>query len=622
MRRNKSGLVSDSVIAGAFFKAADAVVSLVTQSRIFGAVKKAFNFGAAFKQSRLYGFCGKKDSAFPLLLKTRLGFAEKCEKSAPANLLEACYYRFISMPLRTVGVYLASFGFVALLTCLTAFSSGKTDAGEKNFIFSVILIALAVMMLPIKKSVGRCISSSVFLSRFELCPLSPEPFEKSNANLPKGYSSAFFLGLLCGLFSYALESFEIFMFSCSMLGCVIFMNNPEAGLLFTVFAMPFLDTPYILFFVFVTAISFTFKYMRGKRHIKPELSDILLLFAVALIAFAGAFTADGTAHLYDAIKYIFGIILFVLIKNVIRSTKLADSCVSLMLFSAVATAVINLIVFFFDKYGFVFAAAESGGVFSLFSSFGSLGAYCCLMTPLAFSALIGTKRPKYLLLTLLLLLCTAAVGNLYALEATTLALIVVMAFYKRAFLVFLPFFHPAASVLSRILSLVIPGTFVGFAERAYTRLPVFKSALTMLGDHPLFGIGSGAFSDIYPYYAFAGSESAAVADSLLLQIAVSLGGVGLIYCIIVLIQLPQKNLSYLVSDENKDFTIFSYCAGLFGSFVAYIALGLVSYPHSDARVLLLFWACASLGGALVNSTRNDFISSDTVREYRPSCGTN
>lgn len=157
------------------------------------------------------------------------------------------------------------------------------------------------------------------------------------------------------------------------------------------------------------------------------------------------------------------------------------------------------------------------------------------------------------------------------------------------FLLLLLVFLGEASILERIQSVFQP-----LAESSSAmRLAIWHSTLYMIWDHPVFGIGWGAFPAVYPIYDYFMGEGQIVlyhAHNLYLQIAAETGLVGFLLWIsvvgAVLIQL-------LARIRKKD----SLATGVACAIVVILLGGLTDDWLFNPKIACLFWFLIGIGQA-------------------------
>jgi O-antigen ligase len=131
------------------------------------------------------------------------------------------------------------------------------------------------------------------------------------------------------------------------------------------------------------------------------------------------------------------------------------------------------------------------------------------------------------------------------------------------------------------------------------RLNIWIGSVNMLKDTFLYGIGIGteAFSSVYPMYALAGTETAPHTHSLYLQIISETGIFSLITFIILILSFISIVFSYLRYTSQKKARILPI--GCFCGIMAFLVQGLTDYVWYNYRIYLLFWMMLGLSVAII-----------------------
>ncbi len=581
-----------------------------SSSFIVNSVKNNCDFRQSYSKSYTKALSSKLQGLFPKVLKLRLAFAKKCENSVLSGALEGFYYMLLSLPLRTLGIFLLAYSL---------FIPPSTE-----LILKCILVLASLMIIPVKKSIGECLNASKLLCFFymESSKYPIQAHHSSHKAQSKGYSTAFLLGFISGLTAYGLNiSYELLFYIATVILCLVFFNNPETGLLFTIMTLPFLDAKYVLFFEMVTLVSFLAKFFRAKRHIKFDVSDLLILCLTLITLFSALFNSSGVTSFDTALTYFAGFIFYVLVKNIIRSTDLANRCVSIVLYSSAIISVLNLCYAMLSstRYGIllsVFTDAKPGAV-SYFATAMSLGVYLSCIIPIAFSMLINTKRPEYLIITLLNLACIYTSCHTHFLYAAVFAILAVLCFHHKVWLAVIPFFKFICDSILSLLSL-LPVFTVSQQAAGYSGTESgAQSIISIMKDHVIFGTGSGSesFDKMFSYYSSTSSTQALEEIPLYQRIITTVGIFGAFVCVIVIIQLLGKNFAYIISDEPKDTSVWAVSTGSFASCAVFLVGIFLGYPFSDTRILLMFWLVMTIGISCSQSSRNDYIQPFATEFY-------
>ena len=137
------------------------------------------------------------------------------------------------------------------------------------------------------------------------------------------------------------------------------------------------------------------------------------------------------------------------------------------------------------------------------------------------------------------------------------------------------------------------------------RFNIWRGTLGMISDTWLYGIGIGteAFSSIYPRYALAGTEVAPHSHNLYLQITSEMGIFALIIFIAFCLAFIGMSLSTLKNTSVKRLKFI--LLGLFCGTCAFLIQGFTDYVWYNYRIFLLFWAIVGLCSALANICQDE-----------------
>ncbi|MBQ9920995.1 MAG: O-antigen ligase family protein, partial [Clostridia bacterium] len=164
----------------------------------------------------------------------------------------------------------------------------------------------------------------------------------------------------------------------------------------------------------------------------------------------------------------------------------------------------------------------------------------------------------------------------------------------------LPFILPA-SIVSRFMSI---GN-LGDSSTSY-RVSIWRAATDMIGDNFASGIGIGttAFSKVYPSYSLAGIEAAPHSHQLFFQIAIEMGIFALIAFFAIIFILIRKNSSGLIMHSNRNSYTLVSSAALCG-IIAMMVQGLTDYVWYNYRVFGMFWIVMGLCVATLRCADNE-----------------
>lgn len=145
-------------------------------------------------------------------------------------------------------------------------------------------------------------------------------------------------------------------------------------------------------------------------------------------------------------------------------------------------------------------------------------------------------------------------------------------------------------LLERLVSIVNP-----VDTSSALRLALWESSLAMLLDHPLSGIGWGAYWLVYPSYDFFINNSETTiyhAHNMFLHIGAELGFLGLGSFIWLLASLVRLTVVSYRDCRRPD--VCGVTLGLIAAFVALIFNGLTDYVLFNIQLSVLLWAFMGL----------------------------
>jgi putative inorganic carbon (HCO3(-)) transporter len=135
----------------------------------------------------------------------------------------------------------------------------------------------------------------------------------------------------------------------------------------------------------------------------------------------------------------------------------------------------------------------------------------------------------------------------------------------------------------------------------YYRIYTWKGTLKLLAEHFVGGIGVGhsAFSQIYPLYAYVGTEITMHSHNLFLELAVEIGIMGLLIFLIIMFVISQRGfgcIKHHSSDRSVVTAVSASIAGIAGALVH----GMVDHIWYNYRVFFMFWVVAAIACAFAN----------------------
>lgn len=533
----------------------------------------------------------------------------------------------VTMPLRTLGSALFSFGIYAVIIYLLRLFLPVISTVDVSYaIIGIVVCISSIPMLLSKDNIINAIGKSAFLGAVfrDLLGYREESFRRrTNMNKVMG-SLMIFAGMALGILTLVVHPLMIFATVAILVVVSVIFTTPEIGILLALFSIPFFSlfehsASVLGLLILIIIISFTVKLIRGKRVLKFELIDIAILFFGAIIFFSGTISAGGAEGTKEVILTCGLLLGYFLIVNLMRTEVWIKRCIGSLVASGTIVALIGVIQYLFGVVSHKAWLDTSyfydikGRVVSVFDNPNILAVYLVMILPFAMYMLLRTSESRAKILGVIsiasIILCIIFTWSRGAWLAAILCVTVFLLIYSRKtlryiffgclFVPFLPFVLPD-SIIRRFTS-------IGDLADSSTmyRVYTWKGSLRVVGEYLFSGIGYGtsAYQTIYPQYAYAGIESAEHSHSLFLQLIIGTGIIGIVAFAIILILFTQMNLEHI--KDSKDLggrliTTAALCA-----VIAALVFGLFDYTWYNYRIFFLFWAVVAIASACVRVGRDE-----------------
>lgn len=309
------------------FRKKDGTVKATGNSRFFSAIsysKEISGFGSSVMKHPVFSRIGKGLGRF---IKKLL---------------------FTSM--RTYGYFLASFGLISLLLHLAKYYF--QDNPEVQLSTLIISAALAIVGIPlIFIDKPMCIALQDFAVTdyilFEFFSLKRIRNEENTKDIRSIVGAA--VGIVPAVFAFFFPIQYVLATILSLILLVISLISPEFLFTALILAIPYLRLlPYSEFFVaacvVVMLVSFFRKVMIGKRVVLLDLTDVFVLFFVAVIigfGIIGGGTESTEASWYTVLLTLG----YIPAANIIVNRRLADCAANAFIIAAVPTSVYAVVTY-------------------------------------------------------------------------------------------------------------------------------------------------------------------------------------------------------------------------------------------------------------------------------------
>ena len=559
------------------------------------------------------------------------------EKSFYVNSISAMMRYLSRLSLRVLAVFLMSAGFYTFLA-QTLIYLVKNELNTVSIAVSALMILLGLPLLFSGKSLCRAVSESLFAGNIirGLCAFKERDLKYDGE--PTGKKGiAFNLGLPFGILSCVVDPVLIVIAVLGIIAAYMVVSNAEFGYNAIIFMLPFLvvlPRPTIILagLVIFTFFSYLIKLIMGKRYFKVELMDIFVVCFMTVMMLGGIVSYGGTQSVEAASIYTSLILGYFLTVGLVNSKEALKRTVKILGVSMLLVALVGVYQNYTGNVSAEWIHTEmydsiEGRVVSTFENPNMLGEYLILLLPIVAGAMFGEKsyykKPMYLACFAVGGLCLVYTWARGAWLGFILAAVLFMLMWNKkamglivAGMVALPFSIPflPQSIVSRFTS-------IGDLTDTSTNYRVFiwRGSANLASDYALTGIGVGeqAFGRVYPYYSFAGIETAPHAHNLFLQLFIEVGIFGFIIFLAMLICLLQSGFTLAKKGDDKETRLIG-CGALAGIFAALLQ-GMTDYIWYNYRVYFIFWivigiVCAAERIDRANRAKKTVAADDYVAE--------
>ncbi len=559
------------------------------------------------------------------------------EKSGALRAMTELRRFFASLALNVYAIFFVVYGLTAVfIYYLTLALNGKNDHGVSTLITAVMIALCAIPALASSRPAVELISESAIM-RWIARSLLGIPEEKMRSRKHLGGTEYMFMSaivaVLFGIFSYFLHSSYLpAIFGIIVAVCLI-SANPESGVVMTVAAAPFLQFSraadlVLVIMILVTAVSYISKLAKRQRTVSLSGEAILAFIFCGFVLAASIFSHGGAVTFREGLVSVVVIIGgFFLTYNLVRGEKRLNTFIRILTVSFISLALAGLWNMFYNGIadGVMYSIREDvspifeNNIIYIADSAEVFGVLAVLVAPLVFSWAAKCKNMKSVAVVLIMIALTFASTYVYGTYEALIAIVI------EFFLFWLIYSHRSLTALifaaipigilailfpyistrlgisdiGKILEGLLP---LGFSE-GDSYIGAVKSAVDMLLDGNLMGIGAGqhAFDSVYPAYATAVSGGVSSPGAFILQVICWSGVGGALTFVILMLVLFKNSVGVMIISREKNRrveTLALFC-GVFTSLI----FGGVSCLWSDVRMLYLFWAMAGLLSAYVREGR-------------------
>lgn len=585
---------------------------LMTRSDSFGRYERSDGF-----LHRL--FRSKKKRSDRMLFRFCQSVAAYLEKSLFCRSMGAIGRGLLHCSINSYGIFFLFFGCLSILTHYI----GGVDDAMAGISGSLLMGGACILLSLPLFATGRSLASGIRTSRI-LHWLVVDGFGIAEERL-SSYGEAgrdhpllaFILALLLG----ALTFFVMPHFLLGMLVILLFifliLRDPEIGMVISVALLPFFSltsypTRALLLVVCTTLLGYALKLLCGKRSLRMESADWMVLLLLALFMMGGVATSGGTASLQSALTYVALGAMYFVVANLVRSQEGVKRMSTALLLGTAAMSFLGIVQYVFTKplpaYLDLTLFADLGGrVSSLWGNPNMLAEHLALLLPTALAVLMIRKRllrgVGSLLCLMLTLTCLVLTWTRGAWLGTLIALLAFLLLLSHKSLSWVMIGSLPVVALAPLLPDHVLRRFASIGSKTDSsilyRVHLWEGVEHMLGDHWLTGVGVGesAFCAVYAGYALPGIETAMHPHSLYLSLLCSLGVIGLVVFALALLLWLRRAFGFVRYTKLRAPRLM-VLGGVCG-ILALLVMGLFDDVWYNYRIYMLFWTLVGLVSAQV-----------------------
>ncbi len=547
-----------------------------------------------------------------VFMPIKRGFSICIEGSVILGYLRGLLERLFCATMKSYGIFMFSATiYSALVYLFKLFYLKNADLSFDVILTLVGMLIASAMMIASRHSLASALKTSP-AARFifiKVAGFRKEIFDGHETKESK-FNIAFVAGLIFGVASFFVHPLYLILAMFGLTLAYLVLLKPEIGVLTVITLLPFAPTMLLVAAVIYIAICYFLKVLCGKRSIKFDLLDAVVLIFL-LIMVGGGTVAASSASMKPMLVYVSFMVGYFLVVNLIRSNEWVMRCIIGVIGSCSVVSLYGLYQNFFGlaektwQDSDMFSEIE-GRVVSTFENPNVLAEYLIMVIPLILAMFIITKDKKARLILGFAGICTGGcliyTWSRGAWLGFLIGILIFLVMYSKNTLSalifcclgipFLPFVLPD-SIVQRFTSI---GN-LGDSSTSY-RVNIWRGVLNMLGDgywRSGVGIGNDSFRLVYPGYALSGIETAPHAHNLYLQILIEVGVVGLVVFLCVLVLYAQSSFSLHASETRREKLVSS---ALFCGILSVLAQGMTDYIWYNYRVFLMFWLVLGLGAAV------------------------
>ncbi len=411
------------------------------------------------KKPKKYVYGNKKNTLAKSVRRVRDASALAFDCSCSMRFAAALRLGFSNITLRSIGVFLLTFGGYSLaVALLKMYFSGADTAADiaASGAFLLLSLPLTVSSLTLRGSLLASSTGQTLLSYLGIrtdAYKERAPFGRLNA--------AFIFGVLLGTLTVAVPVADVMLCAVMAVAVALIFSYPEISVIMAAALAPFADGVWFLWLALAGVASFAVKFLRGKRRLRLACYDKTVLVMIVCLTLGAVFALGGVG----SAAYIPMAMVYFVVSNSLGGAGYANRVLSVMVASTgAAAAVLSVFVICTAQLEGV-SFADAAHLVDIFDE-NTLACFSVALIPTGVSLLLsggGLSRRTAFLAVAAMIAYLSVCGMYYCIAAALVGTVAAIMFYNRRAAYLLFAFGAAALVLwmwlggtrAKVMSLVL-----------------------------------------------------------------------------------------------------------------------------------------------------------------------
>lgn len=349
------------------------------------------------------------------------------------------------------------------------------------------------------------------------------------------------------------------------------------------------------------------RFVRGVKSVFTDSLTLFMLLLAFIMLCSTIYSQDKIMAIKESVRFFSYFILFFIVKYELTQKVFIDNLLRVFLFTCFIMFTLGILDKFFHLNFIVHSEFYNPSrLEGTLENSNNLGAFSIIAV---FPLIVLTLKEKswinrviYLILTVLALLNMVFAGSRNSYLAFAIGCMVLILIFGIKYLLGFGVLGGIAYLIPMVRSRVLQ---IFDMVQNMSRIVVWKTALKMIGDFPLLGVGNGNFYTRYEEYVKKYPELRNYYDAvqvyhphnIFLKTQCELGVIGSIAFLGILGSIAYK-LKQFISMVREDFYLAFY-KGFAASFIAFIFMNCLDNFFSAPKVIAFFWILLAASQSLI-----------------------